>query len=54
MKINKIVYYGQGNGRDHINHMCSINNSENIEFYSIIQNENALMEQEKCYKSKKY
>ena len=47
MKINKIVYYGQGNGRDHINHICSINNSENIEVYSIIQNENALMEQEK-------
>lgn len=47
MEINKIVYYGQGNGRDHINHIYSINNLENVEIYSIIQNENALMEETK-------
>lgn len=47
MKINKIVYYGQGNGRDHINHMYSIKNFNNVEVYSIIQKENALMEKER-------
>ena len=43
MKIKKIVFYGQGNGRDHANHISSII-SNKIETYSIIQNENTLME----------
>lgn len=46
MKIKKIVFYGKGNGRDHANHISSLL-SKDIETYSIIQNENALMEKEK-------
>lgn len=43
-RIKKIILYGQGNGRDHANHI-SLMKSENIEFCSLIKNENALMEQ---------
>jgi len=46
MEIKKILFYGKGNGRDHANHISS-SLSKNIETYSIIQNENALMEKEK-------
>nr|MBP3680745.1 hypothetical protein [Clostridia bacterium] len=45
-KINKIILYGQGNGRDHANHIALMK-SNNIEFCSLIRNENALMEQYK-------
>lgn len=43
-KINKIILYGQGNGRDHANHIALMK-SENVEFCSLIKNENALMNQ---------
>lgn len=46
MKIKKILFYGQGNGRDHANHISAIA-SEDVEVFSLIQNENALMEKSK-------
>lgn len=46
MTINKILLYGQGNGRDHINHI-EMKKCVNIEFCSLIKEENALMEKEK-------
>lgn len=42
--IKKILFYGQGNGRDHVNHI-EMMKSNDIEFCSIITNRNALMEQ---------
>ena len=44
MKYKKILLYGQGNGRDHINHI-ELMKSKGIEVISLIKNENALMEQ---------
>ena len=45
MKLNKVLFYGQGNGRDHANHIA-IAKCKNIEFCSLICNENALMQRE--------
>lgn len=45
MKINKILLYGQGNGRDHINHL-EMKKCKNLEYISLIKNENALMEKD--------
>ncbi len=45
MKHKKILLYGLGNGRDHANHLAFMK-SPNIEFCSLIQNENALMEKQ--------
>ena len=42
-KFNRIILYGLGNGRDHANHI-ELAKCENIEFYSLITNKNALME----------
>lgn len=44
VKYKKILLYGQGNGRDHINHI-ELMKSKGIEVISLIKNENALMEQ---------
>ena len=44
VKYKKILLYGQGNGRDHINHI-ELMRSKGIEVISLIKNENALMEQ---------
>ena len=45
MKHKRILLYGQGNGRDHANHIA-LSSSEEIEVCSLIQKENALMEEE--------
>ena len=44
VKYKKILLYGQGNGRDHINHI-ELMKSKGIEVISLIKNENALMDQ---------
>ena len=44
VKYKKILLYGQGNGRDHINHI-ELMKSKGIQVISLIKNENALMEQ---------
>lgn len=44
VKFKKILLYGQGNGRDHINHI-ELMKSKGIQVISLIRNENALMEQ---------
>ena len=44
VKYKKILLYGQGSGRDHINHI-ELMKSKGIEVISLIKNENALMEQ---------
>lgn len=49
VKYKKILLYGQGNGRDHINHI-ELMKSKGIEVISLIKNENALMEQYKNVK----
>lgn len=45
MGHKRILLYGQGNGRDHANHLALMK-SPNIEICSLIQNENALMEKQ--------
>ena len=45
-KLKKILLYGQGNGRDHANHIA-ISKCKNIDYCSLISNKNALMEKEK-------
>jgi phosphoribosylamine--glycine ligase len=42
--MKKILFYGLGNARDHANHYYSLN-SDKIEYCSIIQNNNSLMEE---------
>lgn len=41
-KIKKIILYGQGNGRDHANHLALMK-SKNLQFCSLLKNENVLM-----------
>lgn len=41
--MNKVLFYGLGNARDHANHHYS-KGIDNTQFFSIIQNNNALME----------
>lgn len=41
--MKKVLFYGMGNARDHANHYYS-SNFENIDYCSVIQNNNALME----------
>lgn len=43
MKYKKILLYGQGNGRDHVNHIEFMKSKE-TEIFSLIKDENALME----------
>ena len=43
MEYKKILLYGQGNGRDHVNHIEFMKTKE-TEIFSLIKNENALME----------
>lgn len=49
IKHKKILLYGQGNGRDHINHI-ELMKSKGVQVISLIKNENALMEQYKNVK----
>ena len=42
VKYKKILLYGQGNGRDHINHI-ELMKSKGIQVISLIKNENALI-----------
>lgn len=46
MELRKILFYGQGNARDHVNHY-EMSKTQGIEVYSIIQKHNALMEKSK-------